>query len=183
LSYNQPATATARVHDNIAVSTAPYSPPPPVADWYDTNRQLIRRLTNPDAGGAQFGPGRSRPAPETVLTRQAEQHPSTPNRIVVLPSPKQRPSDNTFLVLFHVLIQGAKYGAHVTGGPHPGCIHLPAYARDGTLGGIPASRGGTFQGVLPMSGSCAGHYTITVYVRGAGGHNYPPFGSATFSLH
>jgi hypothetical protein len=183
LSYNNATTLTAVVHDHIAVSPARYSPPPPIADWYDSNGQLIRRLTNPDAAGVQFGPGRHQPAPETPLTRQAEDDPSTPNRIVVLQGPHRGGSGNIFLVLFHVLIQGASYGARISGGPHAGCVHLPAYARDGTLGGIPAPRGGTFQGVLPMTGSCAGHYTIRVYVRELKGRNYPPFGSTTFTVN
>jgi hypothetical protein len=87
LTYDNATTITADPHDNLAVSATHYNPPPPVADWYDTNGQLIRRLTNPDAAGAQFGPGRHRPAPETILGRQAEQDPSTPNRIVVLKAP------------------------------------------------------------------------------------------------
>lgn len=180
LNYNKAATLTAQVHDNIAVSAAPYSPPPPIADWYDTNGQLIRRLTNPDAAGAQFDRGRSRPAPETARTRQAERDPSTPNGIVVVPAPQD--PEGTFLVLFHVLIQNAKYGARVTGGPHPGCVHLPRWARNGSLNGPPAPRGGTFNGFLPMAGSCPGHYTINVYVRGLRGRNYPPFGSATLTV-
>lgn len=182
LDYDAAATASARAHENLAVSAAPYSPPPPTADWYDTTGQLIRRLTNPDAAGAQFGPGRHQPAPESTLTRQAEQHPSTPNRIVVVEAPQRGGAGNIFLVLFHVLIQGAKYGVQITGGPHPGCVRLPAYARNGTLGGIPAPRGGTFQGVLPMAGSCPGHYTVRVYVRGLRQRSYPPFGSAPLTV-
>jgi hypothetical protein len=180
LTYNQAATVTAHVVNNVAISAAPYSPPPSVANWYDANAQLVRRLTNPDAVGAQFDRGRSRPAPETARTRQAERDPSAPNRIVIVPAPQD--AEGTFLVLFHVLIQGAKYGARVTGGPHPGCVHLPAWARNGTLNGPPAPRGGTFSGFLPMAGSCPGHYTISVYVRGLRGHNYPPFGSATSTV-
>ena len=179
LNYNSAVTLTAPVHDNIAVSAAPYDPPPPIADWYDTNGRLIRRLTNPDAAGAQFGPGRYQPAAETALTRQAEHDPSTANRIVVVPFSQQRGS---FWVVFHVLIQGAKYGERITGAPHPGCVHLPAWARDGTLNGPPAPRGGTFSGVLPMTGSCPGRYTVSVYVRGFRGHSYPPFGSAAFTM-
>ena len=180
LSYNQAATVTAHVVDNIAVGATPYSPPPSIADWYDANAQLIRRLTNPDTAGAQFDHGRSRPATETARTRQAERDPSTSNRIVVVPAPQD--PDGTFLVLFHVLIQGAKYGARVTGGPHPGCVHLPAWARHGALNGPPAPRGGTFSGLLPMAGSCAGRYALSVYVRSLGGHSYPPFGSANFTV-
>jgi hypothetical protein len=142
----------------------------------------MQRLTNPNAAGAQFGPGRYQPAPETALTRQAEHDPSTPNRVVVIPAQTRSATATTFLVLFHVLIQGAKYGARVTGGPHPGCVQLPAYARDGALGGVPAPRGGTFGGVLPMTSSCSGHYTVSVYVRGPNRHNYPPFGSATLTV-
>jgi hypothetical protein len=182
LNYNEPATPTAHVHDNIAVSAAPYSPPPPAADWYDTNGQLIRRLTNPNAVSAQFGPGRSRPAPETPLTRQAERDPSTANRIVVLPAPWRGTPRRTFLVLFHVLIQGAKYGVQVTGGPHPGCGQPPKYARNGPLAGPPRPRGGTFEGLLPIAAACPGHYTVSVYVRGLRGRNYPPFGSATLTV-
>jgi hypothetical protein len=180
LKYNQPATVTAHVVNNIAISATPYSPPPSIANWYNANAQLIRRLTNPDAVGAQFDRGRSRPAPETARTRQAERDPSTPNRIVVVPAPQD--PEGTFLVLFHVLIQGAKYGARVTGGPHPGCVHLPAWARNGALNGPPTPRGGTFTGFLPIAGSCPGHYTISVYVRERQGRNSPPFGSAAVTV-
>lgn len=182
LNYNQAATPTAHVHDDIAVSAAPYSPPPPIADWYDTDGQLIRRLTNPNAVGAQFGPGRYRPAAESPLTRQAERDPSTLNRIVVLPAPWRGAPGRTFVVLFHVLIQGAQYGAQVTGGPRPGCGQSPKYARNGPLPGPPRARGATFEGLLSIAAACPGLYTVSVYVRGLRGRNYPPFGSATLTL-
>ena len=185
LAYDPPGTLNTTVRDNLAVGVSDNVTPPPVAEWFNTAGQETQRLTNPDAAGAQFGPGRDRPGPETTLTRKAEQDPATPNRIAVLPAPQAPTSaqHNSFLVLFHVLIQGAKYGVHITGGPHPGCIHLPyPYERTGRLGGIPAPRGGTFQGILPMAGSCPGTYTLNVYVRQLRGHTYPPFGTAQLTV-
>ena len=122
LGYSQAVSRSAVVHDNIAVTASPYDRPPSIATWYGSDLRVLRRNGNPNAASGQYGPGRSRPSVPTTVTRRAEHDPSTPNRVVVVRAQSGAPS--TFLVLFHVLIHGAEYGAHVSG-PHPGCVHLP----------------------------------------------------------
>jgi hypothetical protein len=186
LNYDPPTTLTARVHNNLAIAATSEAEPPSIGVWYNAAGRAVRRLTNPDAVGAQFGPGRSTPGPETALTRAAERDPSTPNRVVAIPAPSipapQPARARAFLVLFHVLIQHAEYGVRVTGGPHPGCVRPPAYGRGTSLPGPPAPRGGTFRGLLSLAGSCPGDYTISAYVRGPHGVNHRAFGSAAITI-
>ena len=181
LGYHPAFTAQARAHNNLVVAPVANPWPPTTAVWYAASGQVIARIHNPDAEGAQYGIGLSRPGHESPLSREAERDPATPNRVVVVP--QTGTLDTTFRVVFHVLLNGRRYGQHITGGPHAGCITPPPYARSGSLTGPSTNlRGDTFQGILRHQVSCPGTYHISVYVYGKGNQAYRPFGSASFTV-
>jgi hypothetical protein len=176
-------TRTAPVLDNVAIARAHRAVPPQTTIWYAAGGQVIARLINPNEindGGAEYMPAdRSRPGPETSLSRRAERNPATPNPVVVAPPEGSRATG--YNVYFHALLNGHGYEMRLTG-PRPGCAG--EYAKQRLIVGPaqPLLRGNLIQTIMNVV-PCTGVYHLSVAVIGAHNHAYRPFGSATFTVH
>lgn len=184
-TYVPALTLTAPVLDNVAIARSHRTIPPQTSTWYAADGQIITRLTDPnetfDAGGAEYIPrARSKPGPETPLSRRAERNPATPNPVVVAPPVGSRAT--FYQVYFHALLNGHAYEMRLIG-PRPGCTGPFAPKQRLHFGlGQSLLRGNLMQtGVDRLP--CTGEYHISIAVIGAHQHTYPPFGTATFTVH
>jgi hypothetical protein len=179
LTYTPAHSVLAPARHNLVIAPVTGLNPPPTAAWYAPDGRIIAVIHNPDARGEQYGVGLSRPAPATPQSRQAEQDPATPNKVII--SPATGSMNTMFRVLFHVLVNHQRYGYRITDSPRPGCI--TASSRSNRLVGPSTNlRGDLFQGILQGAVSCAGTYRVSVYMLDRHGRAYAAFGSATLSV-
>ena len=197
LSYEPAVTVSARVHDNVAIATAPArftiaeQVEPETVVRYAADGHPIIRAVNPGSSPSAYlmttWDG-STPGPETAQSRQAERDPSTPNRVVI-PNPTPRVGAAIWFV-FNVLLNHRTYFARVTGGPHTGCVaanpadpeHGPGYGTALHPGAEQTVRGDTYLDGAPAGVTrCPGTYRLSISVLGSSGAPDPPFGSATFT--
>lgn len=149
--------------------------------WYAADGHLIKRIGNFSSVNRVIAP--PTPAPETALSRAAEQNPSTPNRVWV--TPRTGGPRTTFALHFRILLNDADYRYTFTGTKCP-AITFPG----GSGGGTNDLRGRIFDVPLDaVTGQtwCAGtyHVSATVMDLGRGGslkHPARPFGTATFTV-
>jgi hypothetical protein len=183
-TYVPAVTLTAPVLDNVAIARSHRTVPPQTTTWYAAGGQIITRLTDPnetfDAGGAEYIPrARSKPGPETPLSRRAERNPATPNPVVVAPPVGSRAT--FYQVYFHALLNGHAYEMRLIG-PRPGCTGPFAPKQRLHFGlGQPLLRGNLIQTAVDRL-PCNGEYHLSIAVIGAHRHTYPPFGTATFTV-
>jgi hypothetical protein len=121
-------------------------------------------------GSVRIGRPRKRtaaptPAPETMLSRQAERDPSTPNPVAV--TPKRGGQHTAFTLSFHSLLNGGGYSYRILSSGPERCQRAAELATGGdgvAIGGVPLVRGQTITKTLaPRSrGLCPGSYRIYV---------------------
>jgi hypothetical protein len=214
LSFLPRLTESATATDNVAVLKAPrryttggeFSPETVI--YYRANGSVLARYTDPQNNTLQSEhtfETRSSPAPETVLSRRAERDPSTPNRVLVLPSVTKLKAfkipgrHKTFyelnpspIIVFNALLNHRDYYAHVTGNSRPGCIiNSPSRLVEKTENRLAAffNRPGSHENVrgapythLIVDINCKGTYRISVSVLNANGMPYKPFATAKLTV-
>jgi hypothetical protein len=204
LSYLPPTMISASVQNNVAVTAAPArfstgeNIGPETVIRYAADGSVLARLTDESNSASVYQNttySSGTPAPETAQSRRAELDPATPNRILLVPSTvtlhsiRFGPGPQFF---FKALLNHRLYFMRVTGGPRPSCVTSNPRFSDGTSNGAdlrtvaqPTVRGDTFNGGVAgnINISCRGVYRLSVSVLDINNRPYPPFGSATFSVH
>lgn len=194
-AYKHPLTVTAPVHNNVAAFQVNHRSVDAVgADnmiWYGPSGNIVKTIGDPRGLTRVVPP--PKPAPETALSRRAERDPSTPNPVLVVP--RTGGPTTTFTIKFRLLFDGAYYETLFSGPGGPGCHgHTPSRGGGGGGGGPTDVRGqiwsepfGPSTGAgAPVSAWCPGTYHVKVSafdVPGRPRRFYPPFGTATFTVH
>jgi hypothetical protein len=202
LAFVPRVTLSAPVDSNVAVATAPArfteaeQIGPETVVRYAADGSVIASFTDSSNSAENYQNQTwdpSDPAPATPLSRQAEHDPSTPNRIVLLPSTATLRSLTLGpdpQIFFNVLLNHATYFLRLTGGPRSGCLQQRRNGQpESSYGEVlnPPSeadvRGDTFEDNVPFGViTCRGTYRLSVSVLNAHGKPYPPFGSANFAV-
>jgi hypothetical protein len=204
LTYLPPTMISAPVQNNVAVATAPTrfaegeKIGPETVIRYAADGSMLARFTDQSNSASVYQNttySSGAPGPETAESRRAERDPATPNRIAIVPttvtlrSIEFGPGPQFF---FKALLSHRVYFTRVTGGARPDCIKSNPRFSDGTSNGAdlrtfaqPTVRGNTFSGGIAgsINISCRGVYRLSVSVLNSNNKPYPPFGSATFSVH
>jgi len=213
LSFLPRLTESAPVSDNVAVLDGPAryvsGPqfPPETVVYYRAGGRVLASYTNPGASTLESEhtfEDRTTPGPQTVLSREAERNPSTPNRTLILPAVTRltpfriRGKHKTFyelsphpLIAFKLLLNDRNYYAHVSGGPRPSCDNNePSQVVNRIESRRNAFRGhrfdsdvrGSVMPNLPFDVSCRGTYRVAVSVLNADGKPFKPFATVTLRV-
>ena len=204
LSYLPPTMVSAAVQNNVAAGAAPArfttgeKIGPETVIRYAADGTVLARFTDQSNSASVYQNttySSGTPAPETAQSRRAQRDPATPNRIVLVPntvtlrSIRFGPGPQFF---FKALLNHRLYFMRVTGGPRPSCVTSNPRFSDGTSNGAdlrtiaqPTVRGDTFSGGVAgnVSITCRGVYRLSASVLDSNNRPYPPFGSATFTVH
>jgi hypothetical protein len=191
--YRAPLTLDIPVHGNVAAATTTARGvgdglEPLRVTWYAVDGHVIKAYTNPHLpANPNTVLSRPEPAPPTELSRRAEANPSTPNHVSIQPANGHRDiahgrDHSDYVFSFTILLRRYRYTWSLTGPNSPTCHSPTANQRDPAPG--PLVRGQTFTAseIPPPAGWCPGTYRLAVAAIAPNGHQYPPFGHATFHV-